>query len=111
MKCSLIGAVVNVTLDYILVYGIDGFIPAMHLEGAAYASLAAQATMFVMALWFFFKKTPFHLKLSLKLNPEFKPLLVMAANLFLRLCNRLRRKLYRSPEYFDEYLVIFQLFY
>ncbi len=84
MKCSLIGAVVNVTLDYILVYGIDGFIPAMHLEGAAYASLAAQATMFVMALWFFFKKTPFHLKLSLKLNPEFKPLLVMAANLFLR---------------------------
>ena len=84
MKCSLSGAVVNVLLDYLLVYGIEGYIPAMHLEGAAYASLAAQTTMLIMALWFFFKKTPFHLKPSLKLNPEFKPLLVMAANLFLR---------------------------
>ena len=58
MKCSLSGAVVNVLLDYLLVYGIEGYIPAMHLEGAAYASLAAQTTMLIMALWFFFKKTP-----------------------------------------------------
>ncbi|MDN3596053.1 MATE family efflux transporter [Zunongwangia endophytica] len=84
MKCSLSGAIVNIALDYLLVYGIDGYIPAMHLEGAAYASLAAQATMLIMALWFFFRKTPFHLKLSLNLNPEFKSLLVMAGNLFLR---------------------------
>ena len=56
----------------------------MHLKGAAYASLAAQATMLIMAFWFFFKKTPFHLKLSLKINPRMKGLLLMAANLFVR---------------------------
>ncbi|MFN4761953.1 MATE family efflux transporter [Gillisia sp. Q332] len=84
MKCSITGALVNVILDFTLVYGIEGFIPAMHLKGAAYASLAAQATMLVMALWFFFKKTPFHLKLSFNINPQLKGLLLMAANLFVR---------------------------
>ena len=84
MKCSLTGAAVNVALDYLLVYGVDGFIPAMHLKGAAYASLSAQAVMMIMAFWFFFKKTPFHFKLSFRINPEMKNLLLMAANLFVR---------------------------
>ncbi|MUP45048.1 MATE family efflux transporter [Gramella sp. BOM4] len=84
MKCSLTGAAVNIALDYLLVYGVDGIIPAMHLEGAAYASLAAQATMLIMAFRFFFKKTPFHLKLSFNINPRMKGLLIMAANLFVR---------------------------
>ncbi|TBW27022.1 MATE family efflux transporter [Gramella sp. KN1008] len=84
MKCSLTGAAVNVALDYLLVYGVDGIIPAMHLKGAAYASLAAQATMLIMAFWFFFKKTPFYLKLSFNINPRMKGLLLMAANLFVR---------------------------
>ncbi len=81
MKCSLTGAVVNVVLDYLLVYGIDGYLEPMHLKGAAYASLAAQLVMLIMALWFFFKKTPFHLKLSFNINPRMKGLLLMAANL------------------------------
>ncbi len=84
MKCSLTGAAVNVVLDYLLVYGVDGLIPPLHLKGAAYASLAAQGTMLVMALWFFFKKTPFHLKLSFNINPRMRGLLIMAANLFIR---------------------------
>lgn len=84
MKCSLTGAVVNVALDYLLVYGIDGYLEPMHLKGAAYASLAAQFVMLIMALWFFFKKTPFHLKLSFTINPRMKGLLLMAANLFVR---------------------------
>ena len=84
MKCSLTGAVVNILLDYLLVYGVDGLIPPMHLKGAAYASLAAQGTMLVMAFWFFFKKTPFHLKLSFNINPRMRGLLIMAANLFIR---------------------------
>jgi multidrug resistance protein, MATE family len=84
MKCSLTGAFLNVGLDFLLVYGIEGIIPAMHLKGAAYASLAAQAVMLLMALWFFFKKTPFHLKLSWTVNPQLKGLLLMAANLFVR---------------------------
>ncbi|AVR44716.1 MATE family efflux transporter [Christiangramia fulva] len=84
MKCSLTGAAVNVALDYLLVYGVEGIIPPMHLKGAAYASLTAQGVMLVMAFWFFFKKTPFHLKLSWNINPRMKGLLLMAANLFVR---------------------------
>lgn len=84
MKCSLTGALLNVGLDFLFVYGIEGFIPAMHLKGAAYASLIAQLVMLIMALWFFFTKTPFHLKLSLNINPRLKGLLLMAANLFVR---------------------------
>ena len=84
MICSITGAIINAILDFLLVYGIEGYIPAMHLKGAAYASLAAQAVMLVMALWFFFKKTPFNLKLSFNINPQLKGLLIMAANLFVR---------------------------
>ncbi|MGB7842265.1 MAG: MATE family efflux transporter [Salinimicrobium sp.] len=84
MKCSLTGAFLNVGLDYLLVYGIEGWIPAMHLEGAAYASLIAQAVMLAMALYFFFTKTPFGLRLSTNINPRLKGLLLMSANLFVR---------------------------
>src|SRR5690606_37959495 len=84
MKCSITGALGNVGLDFPLVYGVEDVIPAMHLKGAAYASLIAQLVMFLMALWFFFKKTPFHLKMSLSINPRLKGLLLMAANLFVR---------------------------
>lgn len=84
MTCSLVGAAVNVILDYALVYGVGDFIPAMHLKGAAYASVIAQAIMLIMALYFFFKKTPFGLHVGRTINPKLKPLLVMAANLFIR---------------------------
>lgn len=84
MKCSLVGLLVNVVFDFVLVFGIEGFIPAMHLKGAAYASLLAQLVMFSMALYYFFKKTPFGFKLSQRINPSFKPLLIMTLNLFVR---------------------------
>lgn len=84
MKCSLTGALVNVVLDYLFVYGLEGIIPAMHLKGAAYASLIAQAVMLIMALYFFFKKTPFGLRLSWNINPRMHNLLLMSGNLFVR---------------------------
>ena len=84
MICSITGAVINVILDYLLVYGWGDFIPAMHLEGAAWASVVAQTVMLGIALYFFIRKTPFHFKLSWNINPELKPLLLMAANLFVR---------------------------
>ncbi len=84
MKCSLTAAFLNVILDFAFVYGIDGFIPAMHLKGAAWASVIAQFVMLLMALYYFFSKTPFHLKISFKINPKLKPILVMTANLFIR---------------------------
>lgn len=84
MKCSLTGAFLNVGLDYLLVYGVEGIVPALHLKGAAYASLISQAVMLGMALYFFFKKTPFNLKLSFNINPQMRGLLIMSANLFVR---------------------------
>ena len=84
MKCSVTGAVLNVGLDFALVYGIEGWIPAMHLEGAAYASVIAQLVMLIMAFYFFFKKTPFHLGLSRRINPQMRILLLMSGNLFVR---------------------------
>ena len=84
MKCSLTGALLNVVLDLVLVYGIEGIIPAMHLEGAAIASLIAQLVMLLMALFYFFRKTPFNLKLSFSINPQMRGLLIMSANLFVR---------------------------
>ncbi len=84
MKCSIVGALINVALDYVLVYGIEGVVPAMHLKGAAYASLIAQLIMMLMAFYFFFKKTDFKLRLSRKLNPQMKVLVKMSLNLFIR---------------------------
>src|SRR5699024_2897259 len=102
MKCSLSGAAVNVVLDYILVYGIDWIIPSMHIKGAAYASLAAQLVMFLMALYFFFTKTPFGLTLRLKINPQLKPLLGMSLNLFVR-ATSLNFAIYLANAYATDY--------
>lgn len=84
MKCSLTGALINVVLDYVFVYGIEGFIPAMHLEGAAWASVISQMVMLIMAFGFFFRKTNFSLRLRMKINPQMKVLLLMSLNLFIR---------------------------
>ncbi len=84
MKCSLTGASVNIVLTYLLVYGIEGYVPAMHLTGAAWASVTAQAVMLVMAFRFFFVKTTFTLKISRIINPNMRAMLIMSANLFVR---------------------------
>lgn len=84
MRCSLTGGVVNVFFTYLLVYGIDGVFEGLHLTGAAIGSLLAQLTMLLMALYYFFKKTPFNLKVSFNLNPLLRPLVLMSLNLFLR---------------------------
>ena len=84
MRCSLTGAAVNILLDYALVYGIEGVVPALHLKGAAIASVIAQGVMLVMALFYFFRKTPFGLRISTRLSPQMGGLLLMSANLFAR---------------------------
>lgn len=84
MKCSLVGAFLNVVLDFAFVFGIEGFIPAMHLQGAAYASLIAQFVMFAMAVYYYVTKTPFTFKLRRTLNPALKPLILMSFNFILR---------------------------
>lgn len=84
MIIAIIGAVLNIILDFIFVYGIDGLIPAMYLEGAAWASLIAQAIMAILVFVLLLKKTEISLKLVFPLNKEIKRLVIMSLNLFVR---------------------------
>jgi putative MATE family efflux protein len=84
MLIAMLGAGLNILLDFILVYGVDGYIPAMYLDGAAWASLIAQGIMAVLALILLLKKTEISMKLTFPLNKEIKRLVFMSLNLFVR---------------------------
>ena len=84
MLIAMVGAILNVILDLILVYGIEGFIEPMYLEGAAWASLIAQGIMAIMAFVLLLTKTNISLKLKLPLHPELGRLVIMSLNLFVR---------------------------
>ena len=84
MIIAIIGAASNIILDIILVYGIDGLIDPMHIEGAAYASIIAQILMAGFAAFYLLKKTTIPLKPSLPFNPEIKRFILMILNLFVR---------------------------
>lgn len=84
MKCSLTGAIINVVLTYYFVFGIEGILPAMHIKGAAYASVIAQTIMLLMAFYYFFKHTPFNLRVRRTINPSLKPLIIMSFNFIIR---------------------------
>ncbi|SDS45919.1 putative efflux protein, MATE family [Polaribacter sp. KT25b] len=84
MIIAICGALLNIFLDIIFVYGIEGFIPAMHIEGAAYASVIAQITMAIIALVLLMKKTSISLKISLPFHKEIPNLMGMIGNLFIR---------------------------
>lgn len=84
MTIALTGALLNIGLDLLLVYGLEGWIPAMHLEGAAWASLISQGVMALLALFLLVTKTPVGLVPRLPLHPELERLVGMALNLFVR---------------------------
>jgi MATE family multidrug resistance protein len=84
MIIAIVGALLNIVLDIAFVYGIEGFIPAMHIEGAAYASVIAQITMAIIALVLLMKKTSISLKLSFPFHKEIPHLMGMIGNLFIR---------------------------
>lgn len=84
MVIAIVGALVNVLLDFALVYGIEGYITPMYLEGAAWASLIAQAIMAILAFVLLVVKTDVSLKLKLPIHPELKRLVNMSLNLFVR---------------------------
>ena len=102
MIIAIIGASLNIVLDIILVYGIEGYIPAMNIEGAAYASLIAQITMAVISLFLLIKKTPISLKISFRFHPEIPRLLHMIGNLFIRTI-ALNTALYLATSYATGY--------
>lgn len=84
MLVATIGAGLNIVLDFVLVYGIEGYVPALYLEGAAWASLIAQAVMAILAFLLLMAKTNINLKLQFPINKELKSLIYMSLNLFVR---------------------------
>ena len=85
MIASISGAIVNIGLDYLLVYGVDGWFEGLGLTGAAIASLVAQITMLIIALFYFFTKTPFKIFIN-QWKPHFLlgQHIKLTANFFLR---------------------------
>ena len=84
MIIAIIGAVLNIVLDLAFVYGIEGFLPAMNIKGAAYASVISQITMALIAGVLLMKKTTVSLKITFPFNKEVKRLINMILNLFVR---------------------------
>ncbi|SIS39302.1 putative efflux protein, MATE family [Zobellia uliginosa] len=84
MLIAIVGAVLNVGLDFAFVYGIEGFIEPMYLEGAAWASLLAQVIMAIMAFVLLVTKTNISFRLKLPVHDELGRLVVMSLNLFVR---------------------------
>ena len=84
MVIAIIGAFINIILDYVLVYGFANIIPAMHIQGAAYASVIAQILMALLSAHLLLKKTPIPLAFSMPFNKEIKRFLLMIGNLIIR---------------------------
>lgn len=84
MMIAIVGALLNVILDFAFVYGIEGLIKPMYLEGAAWASLIAQGIMAIMAFILLITKTNISLKLKLPVHQELGRLVIMSLNLFVR---------------------------
>ena len=84
MIIAIIGALLNIILDFVFVFGIADYIPAMHIKGAAYASLIAQFIMAILSAYYLLKKTTIPLKLSFPFNKEINRFIIMILNLFVR---------------------------
>lgn len=84
MYISIAGGLLNVVLDYALIHGIDGVIPPMHIQGAAYASILSQTFMLLAAVWVLYTKTDFRIKINFPFHPKIKELLLFSVNLFIR---------------------------
>ncbi len=102
MVISIIGASLNIVLDFILVFGVEGIIPAFEVEGAAWASVIAQGVMSLLALLLLIKKTPFSLKLNFPFHPEINRLLSLSLNLIIRAIS-LNIALYMANAYSTKY--------
>lgn len=84
MIIAIAGSVANIILDIVLVYGIEGIIPALHIQGAAYASVIAQIIMAGLSVYYLLIKTDIPLLVRFPFNPEIKRFALMIVNLFIR---------------------------
>jgi MATE family, multidrug efflux pump len=102
MIISITGAVLNISLDVVLVYGIEGLISPMNVKGAAWASVISQGVMAILALILILKKTPFSLRITFPFNKEIKNLLSISFNLIIRAV-ALNVALYLANSYATKY--------
>lgn len=102
MLIAIVGTIVNIVLDIILVYGIEGYVSAMNIQGAAYASVIAQITMAVIAVYLLLTKTKISLKFQLPFNKEIPRFIIMILNLFVRTI-ALNAALYFATSYATDY--------
>ncbi|WP_456463433.1 MATE family efflux transporter [Lutibacter sp.] len=102
MVISIVGAVLNVGLDFLLVYGIEGVINPMNVKGAAWASVISQGVMAILSLILILKKTPFSLKFTFPFNKEIGNLLAISFNLIIRAI-ALNVALYLANSYATKY--------
>ncbi|VAW19598.1 DNA-damage-inducible protein F [hydrothermal vent metagenome] len=102
MVISIVGAVLNVGLDFLLVYGVEGFINPMNVKGAAWASVISQGVMAILSLILILKKTPFSLKFTFPFNKEIGNLLAISFNLIIRAI-ALNVALYLANSYATKY--------
>lgn len=84
MLIAITGAVANIVLDVVLVYGVEGLVPAMHIKGAAYASVLAQVIMAILSVYYILKKTDIPLLVKFPFNKEINRFILMIVNLFIR---------------------------
>ena len=84
MIIAIVGTILNIVLDIILVYGVEGFINPMFIQGAAYASLFAQICMAFLAVILLYKKTNIKLAVKFPFSPKIKSFMQMFGNLVIR---------------------------
>lgn len=84
MIIAILGALLNVILDFALVYGITGFIDPMHIKGAAYASVIAQIIMALLSGYLLLAKTSIPLRVRFPFNQQIGNFALMILNLFVR---------------------------
>jgi len=83
MWISILGALVNLALNPLLIFGW-GPVEGMGIAGSAWSSLVAQLAMFLAAVYILRKRTPFSLFPSTLHHPELKGLWLLSGNLFAR---------------------------
>ncbi len=102
MVIAILGTIVNIVLDVVFVYGIDGFLAPMHLKGAAYASVIAQICMAVHAAYLLYVKTTISVRFKMPFNKEIPRFIGMVLNLFVRAI-ALNTALYFATSYATSY--------
>ncbi|MCB0793953.1 MAG: MATE family efflux transporter [Flavobacteriales bacterium] len=83
MWAGILGALVNIALDPWFIFGGAG-VPAMGIEGSAWASVLAQCVMLAYSLLILYTRTPFRILPKRWSHPELGGLVGLSGNLFIR---------------------------